>query len=183
MDKFCSKCGARLHEGANFCSSCGKRLNSGSWLYEKFLRRDGRLNRWNYFKRSFLAVLIEVLAMLALAIVLAILIPNEISQNDDLIATLLFVFFIFCNFYLTYGLIIRRCHDLRENSLLHTFISRDETSVAKFIIVGSAISCILEIFELNGMIQNLVDITVGIVSIYLIFAPGEIGKNEYGERD
>ena len=183
MARFCENCGAQLNEGANFCSSCGKRLNSGSRLYETFLRREGRLNRWSYFKRTMLAVLIEGLAVFVAAIVLAIFIPNEIANHSDLIATILFVLVIFLNYYLTYGLIIRRCHDLRENSLLHTSITRDDTSVAKFIIVGSAISCIFEIFGMNGIMHNLVDMTIGIVSIYLIFAPGEIGRNKYGARD
>ena len=183
MARFCENCGAQLNEGANFCSSCGKRLNSGSWLYEKFLRREGRLNRWNYFKRTMLAALIEVLAIFIVSFVFAIFVPDVISTHHDLLVALLLVLFIFFNYYLTYGLIIRRCHDLRENSLLHTFISKDDTSVAKFIIVGSAISCILEIFDLNGMMQNLVDITIGIISIYLMFAPGEIVRNKYGERD
>lgn len=177
MNRFCENCGARVNEGAKFCSSCGKRLNSGRWLYETFLRRDGRLNRWRYFKRTILAGLIEVLAVAALVFVLAILFPNE----PELTAKILLLPVTLLNYYLTYGLIIRRCHDLRENSLLHSFISKDDTSIAKFIIIGSVISGILEIFEFSEIMQNFIDITVGIVSIYLIFAPGEIGTNKYGE--
>ena len=180
LDKFCSNCGARLNEGANFCSSCGRSLksvsNSSGWLYETFLRREGRLNRWSYFKRTLLATLIEVLTIMAMAVVLAILVPNEVSKNDGLIATMLLLAIISLNFYLTYGLIIRRCHDLKEDSLLHTFISKDDTSVAKFIIVGSVVSFILDVFEFNEIMVNLVDIVIGVVSIYLIFAPGKLER-------
>ena len=166
MSRFCENCGARLNDGAKFCSECGRRLN-----------------RWNYFKRMVLTVLIETVAIFVLAVVLAILVPNEVKNSTEIIATAMFILVIALNAYLTYGLIIRRCHDLRQNSLLHTFISKDDTYVAKFIIAGSAISGIIQLFELSVTIGNLVDILIGIVSLYVLFAPGENGANEYGEVD
>ena len=85
--------------------------------------------------------------------------------------------------YLEYPLIIRRCHDLKQNSWLHSCISKDDTSVAKFIILLGIISGICYTFEIENSAIDLMDILNGILNIYLIFAPGEIDTNEYGEPD
>lgn len=197
LGRFCDNCGAQLNEGVNFCSSCGKRLikppkqDSGKWFYETFLRRDGRLKRWRYFKRTLLAILIESLACVAMSIILVLLFPvPELFKNElfiNIIGFLMTPFIILINAYLTYNLIIRRCHDLSQDSWLHRYISKDETSVAKFLIIvpilSSIVSVIFSVLELNKIPIHLIDILTGIIYIYLIFAPSEVGTNEYGEYE
>ena len=175
MAKFCEHCGARLNDGANFCSECGKRLNSGGWLYDKFLCREGRLNRWSYFKRSILAGVIGLLVAFALAIFPMIL--DETFGADVYILSTVAI-----GSYLEYGLIIRRCHDLKQDSWLHSCIAKDDTAVAKFVVLLGVVSGLLAIFEIEDSSTNLIDIANVILGLYLIFAPSEIDENEYGGR-
>ena len=83
--------------------------------------------------------------------------------------------------YLEYGLNIRRCHDLKEDSLLHWCIEKDDTAISKFLILTGFVTCTFTIFEFDEHFINLIDIPSMIVGIYLFFAPGEIGENKYGE--
>ena len=176
MARFCEHCGAQVNDGAKFCSECGKRLNYGGWLYETFLRREGRLNRWKYFKRSMAAGLIGVFSAVLIAVILSVFITSaEIATYIGIFAMLAIIF------YLQYGLNIRRCHDLKENSLLHWCIEKDDTAISKFLISMGMITGMLTIFEFDEHFINLIDIPSMIVGIYLFFAPGEIGENKYGE--
>ena len=175
MAKFCEHCGARLNDGANFCSECGKRLNSGGWLYDKFLCREGRLNRWSYFKRSILAGVIGLLVAFALAIFPMIL--------DETFGTSVYILSCTAIYsYLEYGLIIRRCHDLKQDSWLHSCIAKNDTAVAKFFVLLGVVSGIFVIFEIDHPSTNLIYIVNVILGFYLMLAPGEIGTNEYGGR-
>ena len=178
MSRFCEHCGAQLNDGAKFCPECGKRLNYGGWLYETFLRRDGRLNRWKYFKRSLAAAFIGVFAAVLIMILFAIFITgNEIAVTTGLLAMLAITS------YLEYGLIIRRCHDLKENSLLHWCMVKDDTAIAKFLILMGLFTGVLTIWEFDEHFINLISIPYTIVGIYLTFAPGENGMNRYDTVD
>lgn len=177
MAKFCENCGARVNDGAKFCNECGKRL-SGSWLYDKFLHHDGRLNRWNFFKRNILLVLIAALIGFTVAFTAGLF-----TQNEKLAVIIASIVMLAVSSYLEYPLIIRRCHDLKQNSWLHSCISKDDTSVAKFIVLLGITSGICYTFKIENSAIDLMDIVNGILNIYLTFAPGESGENEYGEPD
>lgn len=160
-------------------------MSEKSWLYEKFLRRDGRLNRMTFFKRSLLTTLIEVLILLLLIILTAIFLPDE--SYDKYAIPIMMIAILFVTIYLNYGLIIRRCHDLSRNSVFHQYILKDDACIAKFIFALYAISTFWTVFDINltefdfyETPLNFVDILSLIAYIYLIFAPGEIGTNRHG---
>lgn len=179
MSRFCEHCGAQLNDGAKFCPECGKRLNYGGWLYETFLRRDGRLNRWEFFKRNyFFSTLIGAFIAVLIAIVFSLSITS--SENAVIIALLAMIAVIS---YLEYGLIIRRCHDLKENSLLHWCIAKDDTAIAKFLILIQLLTGVLTIFEFDEHMINLLGIPNFILGLYLLLAPGENGMNRYDTVD
>ena len=70
-----------MREGAKFCDSCGMKIaedhNSGGWLYETFLRRDGRLNRLRYFKRGILVGILGSVLATILSVIVAIVTSSE----------------------------------------------------------------------------------------------------------
>ena len=184
MSRFCEHCGAQLNDGAKFCPECGKRLNSGSnlnftgWLYENFLRHDGRLNRWNYFKMTIFSSAIGIFAALLLMVVLVVFDASTNFITNAIIITMLAVIF-----YLEYGLIIRRCHDLKEDSLLHWCIANDDTAIAKFTILMGIINGALTLWGIDEHFKNLVDTPNMLIGLYLLLAPGENGMNRYDTVD
>lgn len=138
-DNFCPNCGAEVAAGAKFCSSCGKNLRddfatgniSGktvrpptappeyldrpryqedSTFLEMFLSINGRLNRFRYFKRSFLLLIIETI--LAFAIVAAFMEPS--GQNISTAGYIAFILMIIVFVPPHYMLMIRRLHDLNK---------------------------------------------------------------------
>lgn len=86
--------------------------NQGGWLYETFLRRDGRLNRWRYFKRSLLLGLIALLLDAILAGIIQI--PIKAIFENFFTATIMAILEAIVTtpfiLYLGYGLTIRRSH-------------------------------------------------------------------------
>lgn len=96
-----------------------KTTNPKVGLYENFLRRDGRLNRWRYFKRGILVGIMGIVLALILSIIVAIVTSSEFLTGLTFVVAVTFI-----SLYLQYGLIIRRCHDLKQDSWLHSFIEK-----------------------------------------------------------
>ena len=116
-----------------------------------------------------------IVLALILSIIVAIVTSSEFLTGLTFVVAVTFI----C-LYLQYGLIIRRCHDLKQDSWLHSFIEKDDTSAAKFLIATTIVSNVFTVLEIDT-VNILISIPLLIVSIYLTFAPGEIGTNEYGE--
>ena len=95
MNNFCSNCGSRLRAGARFCDSCGMKIaedhKSEGWLYENFLRRDGRLNRWRYFKRGILVGIMGIVLALILSIIVAIVTSSEFLTGLTFVVAVTFI--------------------------------------------------------------------------------------------
>ncbi len=139
-----------------------------SGIAENFFRREGRLNRWRYFKRSI------TIALVSFIIVLGIIVMdvNALGQLSSFGNGLIKIFSaavqvpIFC-------LTVRRLHDM----------NKDETLA--YVCVTLSLSTI--IFQGNdflvtepSQLENILTMINGIIALYILFCPGTKGDNQYG---
>lgn len=119
-NNFCTKCGRRLEPGANACGFCGHFVaeyeltpyKEDKTFGEMFFRSRGRLNRWRYFKRSMILLLVEVLLLMVL--IAAFIEPargDDISMLGVTLMMLVLVIFLPPQYMLT----TRRLHDLNKS--------------------------------------------------------------------
>lgn len=170
---FCSACGTKVanenfspnpmpyekkYNDQNFNSPMQNNSNSGLYakFYDTFLRKDGRLNRWRYFKR---VIIIHIIFSIIQAPFYSSKSVKNISSELSLFLLALFGLYT----YLLYCLDLRRLHDLNDSELI-AFIP--------------IILSILIAFEINT-----IPMMVGAfaISMYLLFKRGTIGSNKYGE--
>ena len=91
--------------------------NAGFYVkfYDTFLKKDGRLNRWRYFKRSFAVNSV-------FAIILAPFNNYSAKDSDDFSADIFLFLFTLAvgvlQIYLIYCLQMRRLHDLNTNATI-----------------------------------------------------------------
>lgn len=139
-----------------------------SGIAENFFRRDGRLNRLRYFKRSMLLAFVSFIILFFIIVVDVNALGQLSSFGNGLIK-----FFsaavqvpIFC-------LTVRRLHDM----------NKDE----KLAYVCVAISLSTTLFQGNdflvtepSQLENLLTLVNGIIALYVLFWPGTKGDNQYG---
>ena len=146
---------------------------------ENFLKRDGRLNRWRYFKRLLALFLISELVLIVagtiVMIIFYVLMPDASFWNND--AELKNYAIIFAQgvcFLMTpayFCLMVRRLHDLNKGEVIAYWL----TAVSCANILGldlgqredSILETILQIINLG-------------FTIYLLFFRGTKGNNQYG---
>ena len=168
---FCPQCGAQLSDNAKYCHFCGEKVSGLRGTYsadttirEMFLKSSGRLNRLRYFKRSIVVGIFKVLTLIALM---------ELFQlfNVRLVNVLLIVIVVYTVFLVPfYFLYVRRLQDLNRGSAIA--IAR---SISGFILMllradsdeATALSGIVALITLY-------------MELYLLFADGTHGTNDYG---
>lgn len=118
-NNFCTKCGKRLEPGANACGFCGHFVEEYEFtpykpdktFGELFFRSRGRLNRWRYFKRSFLMLIVHVVLLILL--IAAFMEPDGKNVNEfGWIGMCVVTIFFLPSYYM---LTIRRLHDLNKS--------------------------------------------------------------------
>ncbi|MBQ9487545.1 MAG: zinc-ribbon domain-containing protein [Selenomonadaceae bacterium] len=126
--KFCSACGTKVvGENSNqppmpyesqecyegFTSPSSPNQNAGLYVkfYDTFLKKDGRLNRWRYFKRALIVNIFFAIPFLPL---------NSYSDKEleNLLPELSLFILVVCGLqiYFLYCLNVRRLHDLNYNA-------------------------------------------------------------------
>ena len=150
-----------------------------------FVKREGRLNRLRYFKRNILVGVLVGIPNILLAVIL-----EEMSLSSTLIKTLdgvVDMIFSIVFIYLTYGLVVRRSHDLPKNNIFAKYLRKDDEILAKafaiFLILQQVGLIIVEnaAYSLNSLkILKVLAIPYGLLGLFLLFAKGESGSNEFG---
>ena len=160
-------------------------------FHDLFLKRDGRLNRLRFFKRTILSGLITVVPIQFLSTMILE------SSHDFFTAMKVSIFLMIlgtiANMYLNYGLLIRRSHDFPKDSLFADIIANDDTKPAKIILalnlVSAVLSSVTSYYAIYGStsgltmlsaISILLIITGGILGLYFLFKKGEVGANKFG---
>ena len=138
-----------------------------SGIYENFFRRDGRLNRWRYFKR------LTVIAVVEMLIAIAIFIMNmnalgQLSSSGEMVFKLLLAagqMPFFC-------LMVRRLHDCDKDEKL-----------AYASLVLNALAIIVTDYKTLAeptLFDNVVAALAGVIGLYALLCPGTKGDNQYG---
>ena len=194
MAKFCSQCGKALSPDAKFCDACGAKVDSAvnlskesttetpnapvsnrrvpdSGIVENFFKRDGRLNRWRYFKRFLVLTLVQMIVLIVIFVTMSNMI-GELTTRGIVVTNFFYVIWqipLYC-------LMVRRLHD----------IGRDE----KLAQICFAINLALVILSPEKNINATVDpspveliilLAAGFIGLYIMFCPGTKGANQYGE--
>lgn len=135
---------------------------------EIFLSREGRLNRWRFFKRSLvLGFLITAILTTGDFFLSHNWEPTTASKIFSAIVSLIFLF-------PTYCLDVRRLHDMNKTDLL-----------AKINLVFGIVFAILD-FDIRSAtwlytILVLAAATVSLgIGLYMLVSPGTRGRNKYG---
>ena len=146
---------------------------------ENFLKRDGRLNRWRYFKRLLALFLISELVLIVagtiVMIIFYVLMPDASFWNND--AELKNYAIIFAQgvcFLMTpayFCLMVRRLHDLNKGEAIAYWLTAVSCANILGLDLGQREDSILE--------SILQIINLGF-TIYLLFFRGTKGNNQYG---
>ena len=177
MARFCSNCGAELNEHDNFCPRCGKEIFKNtrgirrvkdSGIIENFFKRDGRLNRWRYFKRFFLLNLAVFFILTVGLTFLGNPDPDNISTAENIWLKVIVLLALVPQFFL----MARRLHDMdKGETLAYVTVALNVVNTINLDYVSSGSPSILE--RLLGAIQILVE-------LYILLVPGTKGANKYG---
>ena len=184
--KFCSACGAKVNSPVNLSKTAettnaltddergnnpvhgGERVPDKG-IYENFLRRDGRLNRWRYFKRIMLVGLVEFLIIL----VIFAMNMNALGQLSSA-GGIAFKFLLAVGQIPLFCLMVRRLHDCgRDEKLAYLSLALN----AFTIIVSDYNGALAE----PSLFENIVAALTGVIGLYALFCPGTKGTNQYGE--
>lgn len=134
---------------------------------ENFLRRDGRLNRWRYFKRCLAIGLIECVLITAIFIMTM----NALGQLSTM-GNILFKGVCLAGFFPYFCLATRRLHDMNKSETL------------AYVLVGlGAVSTLLldgANMDEQSFLQNIVSTVSGVLGLYVLLCPGTHGDNQYG---
>ena len=134
-------------------------------ITENFFKRDGRLNRWRYFKRSMLLGFMTFILGIAVSII-AIVFLNINIPNDILVKFILVIMLIpyFC-------LTVRRLHDMdKDETFAYVYISLQ----LAYIIIGNFNQTEPSLLEKILSPFNL------LLSLYILLGHGTDGDNKYG---
>lgn len=192
MAKFCSQCGKPLPPDANFCSECGAKVNSivnlskgnstnmmtntnipasvrvpDNGVVENFFRRDGRLNRWRYFKRVIALGAVETLVMMILAI-FNINVLGHLTQTGNILFKMVMAAAqvpFFC-------LMIRRLHDM-DKSENFAYVAVSLNAVTIILSDNTGIN------EPSGT-EIILALISSLIGLCVLFWPGTRGDNQHG---
>lgn len=143
-----------------------RQIDSG--IAENFFRRDGRLNRWRYFKRVFLLGVIEML-ILSVIFLIDVNALGEMSTLGNAVVNLV----CFAGMIPFYCLSVRRLHDMNKgDTLIRANIALD---VFLTIARGKNFLVTEPSFLLNGL-----STLSGVIGLYILLCPGTSGANQYG---
>lgn len=137
-------------------------------IFENFFRRDGRLNRWRYFKRNLVIFFVAMIILFGIIIVDVNALGHLSSFGNNAVK-----FFsaavqvpIFC-------LMVRRLHDMNKNETL------------AYVAIGLSLAGTL--FQGNDFLvtepstlENLLNVVSGFINLYILLCPGTHGVNQYG---
>ncbi|MBR5913216.1 MAG: DUF805 domain-containing protein [Selenomonadaceae bacterium] len=129
---------------------------------EIFFKREGRLNRWRYFKRNVVLGIISSFIMVVIELFF-----GNINENISTTGNVLLFVAMMLILVPSYCLVVRRLHDMDRDELL-----------AKVYIAGCAASYFLS-FVLKYDFMPL-SVVMVIVALYILFVPGTYGTNKYG---
>ena len=138
-------------------------------LVENFLKRDGRLNRWRYFKRSMFVAFVSF--MILFCIIIADV--NALGQLSDFGILLIKIFSalmqvpIFC-------LMVRRLQDMNKNETLACICITLDLSMT-FFIQNDFLT------TEPSSLENILNVVNGLIALYIFLCPGTRGRNKYGE--
>ena len=139
----------------------------GDGIAENFFRRDGRLNRWRYFKR----LLVITFVMTVIITVNFIMDTNalgQLSHTGDTIfkvVSLASLIPIFC-------LTVRRLHDIgHDEKIAYIFVALSAVSI---LLTDSTTLAKPTIF------QYVLGFATSVINLYCLFRPGTRGANKYG---
>ncbi|MCR5834084.1 MAG: DUF805 domain-containing protein [Selenomonadaceae bacterium] len=134
---------------------------------ENFLKRDGRLNRWRYFKRFF-ALIVMVIA--AVGVIVGIISAFE-NSAIVILGALVLIVVLLATIYPFFCLMVRRLHDMNKS---------ENFAYAYFAvyIVVSMLSGILE-DEYEDLAAGM-GLIIFVVNLYITLSPGTKGDNQYG---
>ena len=142
---------------------------------ENFLKREGRLNRWRYFKRMFALLLISEIVVIVVSIIAALSMPTVIFSSDtSLFDNLIVNIAKVVGFLLTpayFCLMVRRLHDLNQSEAI--------AYVAVAVICVNILSLDLEQEE-DSILEIALQWLNFAFTLYLLFFPGTKGNNKYG---
>ena len=140
---------------------------------ENFFRLNGRLNRWRFFKRSILLLLIAfvLVALLTIGLIIAVAHAPQRMSAEQFLATDSGVAIMLAGAAIllfmeasSYCLVVRRLHDLGYGK---TF--------AVIYTVGTSLQ-----FITNEELSNALGLIFLIPGLWLTFKKGTVGANEYG---
>ena len=142
-----------------------------SGLVENFFKRDGRLNRWRYFKRFLVLVLVEMIVITAISVATVNMI-GELSPRGLVIMN---VFLIIWQVPL-YCLMTRRLHD----------IGRDEKLAQVCFAINAAMVMFFPEYNVNepidpSPVEMIISLVAAVIGLYIMFCPGTHGYNQYGD--
>lgn len=193
MAKFCSKCGKPLSPDAKFCDACGAKVDStvnlskepiteipnapvsnrrvpDNGIVENFFKRDGRLNRLRYFKRSLVVGLIMMICLMAIFI-MDVNALGQLSTFGILVAKAVAIIWqvpIYC-------LMVRRLQDIdRDEKLAQIYVA---ISIATVIFTDYNLSAADD----QSPIKIILSLVGTVIALYVFFCPGTKGANQYGE--
>lgn len=146
---------------------------------ENFLKRDGRLNRWRYFKRLVALFLISELVIIVAGtitiIIFYFLMPDASFWNNDAeIRNYAIIFAQGVCLLMTpayFCLMVRRLHDLNRGEAIAYWL----TAVSCANILG------LDLGQReDSILENILQLIHLGFTIYLLFFRGTKGNNQYG---
>ena len=144
---------------------------SDETFHDLFLKREGRLNRLRFFKRTLLVDIITVVAFILVAMIM-----EKMTYNEKIIEVVSVMAGICLNCYLSYGLFVRRSHDLHSKNNLAKYLANDDEIIAKWFV---AITIIFSIAAL-ATDYDKANVASSAIWLYMLFAKGETGPNKYG---
>lgn len=136
-------------------------------IAENFFRRDGRLNRWRYFKRTFVVGIIETLIMSVIFFATANAL-GEVSPAGDKLTKVVDIIGLIPLFFLS----VRRLHDMNKG----------ETLAYVLIVLNVLLVLMSDANTLDmSFEETVIAIPCMIIGLYILFSPGTKGSNRYGD--
>ena len=208
--KFCPFCGKGVPAGAHFCGECGKQLPGGAQasppaapqqttisavlqnqppkkplrkpdegFYENFVKREGRLNRLRYFKRT---IVVGIIGFIIYCVVAAFVDDIFRTRTSEFILAVAAA----CTLPIQLMLDIRRLQDMGKGEFLANCIVYMDALLyfmpALFFPWQPPVGGygFIPPHEPLGYLFMGLSVVSFILSLYLLFAPGTHGENQYG---
>ena len=184
MAKFCSQCGKPLSPDAKFCDACGAKVDStvnlstpvinrrvpDIGIVENFFKRDGRLNRWRYFKRSVALGFVDLIFLMMIFFTDVNALGELSTFGNAMVKAVVLIFQL-----PFYCLMVRRLHDIDHSEKL-----------AQLSLAMSIATVFFTDYNINApanqsLIESIIVLVNGAIGLYVLFRHGTKGANQYGE--